>query len=371
MDDVKDIALQFAATPTSTTGGRDEITATPYGSGNINDTYVVEPATGPRFILQRINQNVFPNPQLIMINMRTVMEHIEGQPDKAKEKRRWELPTIIPTRDGQDYTLDANGEFWRAISFIEGAGTLPKIRDAQHAHEAGYALGRFQRMISGIDVSRLHDTLPGFHIMPRYLKHYDEVLERHGIDLTRPELRYASDFVAKNRAWAPVLQNACADGTLLERAMHGDPKIDNIMIDNESGLAVGVIDLDTIKPGLVQYDIGDCLRSCCNPLGEETRDIDSVTFELDLCEMILKGYLPQVKPFYTAADYDYLFDSLRVLAFEMGLRFFTDYLEHNVYFKVKYPENNLNRALVQFRLMEQIEAQEAQVRKMVCSLAEA
>ncbi|MCJ7551457.1 MAG: aminoglycoside phosphotransferase family protein [Anaerolineae bacterium] len=369
MDDVVDIAQRFVTSPTDTTGTGSGIAVTPYGGGNINDTYLVELAAGPLFILQRINQHVFPKPQLIMINLRTVMEHIGRLPDHAQEERRWELPDIVPARDGQDFVFDANGDFWRAISFIEGARTWPEIKDTQHAREAGYALGRFQRLISDLDVSLLHDTLPGFHIMPRYLQYYDEVLEHHGIDLSKPELRYAADFVADRRAWAPVLQMACAAGKLRERPMHGDPKIDNIMIDNETGLAVGVIDLDTVKPGLVQYDIGDCLRSSCNPLGEETKHVDRVTFELDLCEMILKGYLPEARPFYTTADYDYLFDSLRVLAFEQGLRFFTDYLAHNVYYKVKYPENNLHRTLTQFRLVEHIEAQETQIRQMVRSLA--
>jgi hypothetical protein len=132
---------------------------------------------------------------------------------------------------------------------------------------------------------------------------------------------------------------------------------------------VGIIDLDTVKPGLVQYDIGDCLRSSCNPLGEDTHDLEQVRFELDLCEIILKGYLPEVGEFYSDADYAYLFDSVRVLAFEMGLRFFMDHLEGDVYFKIRYPGHNLMRALVQFHLMEDIEAQEAQVRRMVQSLA--
>lgn len=358
MNDVKAVAAAFHPEDTI-------CSVTPYGTGNINDTYVVE-CQDSRFILQRINQNVFPMPKLIMVNLRTVMDHIAEKPSPTGGKR-WELPQIVPARDGQDWVIDESDEFWRALTFIEGARTLPKVRDVRHAGEAGYALGRFQSQISDLDAGRLHDTLPGFHILPAYLRHYDEVVATHGIDRTHPDLRYAADFVAQRRDWAPVLQNACAAGRLEERVMHGDPKIDNIMIDDTTGDAVGIIDLDTVKPGLVQYDIGDCLRSSCNPLGEETQEIDQVTFELDLCEVILKGYLPQVRSFYTANDYAYLYDSLRVLAFEMGLRFFTDYLEGNVYFKVHYPENNLMRTLVQFRLMSEIEAKEAEIRQMIRS----
>jgi hypothetical protein len=347
----------------------------PYGSGNINDTFLVriDADAERRFILQRINQKVFPYPRKIMENLRTITEHIDARigpgTGSPVSSRRWELPAVVSTRAGQDYVIDDQDGFWRALTFITGARTLPKVRDAQHAGEAGYALGTFQRSISDLDVARLHDTLPGFHIMPQYLRHYDEVLETHGADLSVPEIRYGVDFVAQRRDWGTVLQDASAAGRLLERPIHGDPKIDNIMIDDLSGEAVGIIDLDTVKPGLVQYDIGDCLRSSCNPLGEDTHDLEQVRFELDLCEVILKGYLPEVREFYSDADYAYLFDSVRVLAFEMGLRFFMDHLEGDVYFKIRYPGHNLMRALVQFHLMEDIEAQEAQVRRMVQSLA--
>ena len=133
----------------------------------------------------------------------------------------------------------------------------------------------------------------------------------------------------------PVLEDARQQGKLRLRLAHGDPKVDNVMIDDVTGQAVGLIDLDTIKPGLVHYDIGDCLRSGCNPLGEETEDIDAVYFDMDLCRAILQGYLPLVRAFYTTDDYAYLYPAVRLLALEQGLRFFTDYLEGNVYYKVK------------------------------------
>jgi hypothetical protein len=299
-----------------------------------------------------------------MANLRTLSEHVASKP-QPDAVRRWELPAIIPTQDHSDYALDHDGGFWRAITFIANARTYPKVNDAHHAQEAGYALGRFQRLISDLDTQELHDTLPGFHIIPHYLRHYDEVIGAPAVALDTPEVRHGMAFIAERRDWASVLQDALAEGRLRERPIHGDPKIDNIMIDDRSRNAVSIIDLDTVKPGLVQYDIGDCLRSSCNPLGEETQEIDAVTFELGLCEAILSGYLPEVAAFYTNQDYVYLFDAVRVLAFEMGLRFFTDYLEGSVYFKVKYDEHNLMRALVQFKLMEEIEAQETGIRDII------
>ncbi len=362
MTNITAIAAQFRPS-----NGTSIESTEPLGSGNINDTYLVQLEGGGKFVLQRINQKVFPHPELIMANLRAVMEHVVTRVD-GTSSRRWELPGVVPAQDDQDYVIDDRGDFWRAITFIEGARTYPKINDAHHAGEAGFALGTFQRQISDLDVAVLHDTLPGFHIIPHYLGLYDGGVRAPARDTNTPEIRYGMAFVAARRDWAPVLQNACAAGRLRERPIHGDPKIDNIMIDDDTGLAVSIIDLDTVKPGLVQYDIGDCLRSCCNPLGEDAQELDAVTFELDLCESILRGYLPEVKEFYSDEDYAQLFNSVRVLAFEMGLRFFTDYLRGDVYFKVRYPEHNLMRGLVQFRLAESIEAQEPQIQRMIHSL---
>ena len=334
-----------------------------YGAGNINDTYLVTTAAGRRFILQRINRRVFKHPEWIMSNIRVYNEHVAARmaAEGNTAERRWETPQIVPTNDARDYVLDAEGGFWRALTFIEGARTYAKIQDARHAREVGYALGRFHSLISDLDAGRLYDTLEGYHITPRYLAHHDVVVARR--DFARsPEVEYGLRFVEARRDVIPVLEDAKQQDKLRLRLAHGDPKVDNVMIDDVTGQAVGLIDLDTIKPGLVHYDIGDCLRSGCNPLGEETEDIDAVYFDMDLCRAILQGYLPLVREFYTADDYAYLYAAVRLLALEQGLRFFTDYLEGNVYYKVKHAQHNLTRALVQFKLVESIEAQEADIR---------
>jgi hypothetical protein len=342
-----------------------------YGAGNINDTYLVATAgplqtTGRRFILQRINRHVFKHPEWIMSNIRVYSEYVATRLAAEAETtgRRWETPQIVPTRDGRDYILDAEGGFWRALTFIEGARTYPKIQDVRHAREVGYALGRFHSLISDLDAGRLYDTLEGYHITPRYLTHHDAVVER-GDFARSPEVEYGLRFVEARRDVISILEDAKQQSKLRLRLAHGDPKVDNVMIDDVTGQAVGLIDLDTIKPGLVHYDIGDCLRSGCNLLGEETEDINAVYFDIDLCRAILEGYLPLVRAFYTADDYTYLYAAVRLLALEQGLRFFTDYLEGNVYYKVKHVQHNLTRALVQFRLVESIEAQEADIRAAV------
>ena len=339
-----------------------------YGNGNLNDTYLVtlEDAGEKQFILQRINTQVFRQPELIMRNMRTLTEHVHRrlQRDPIEPGRRWELPRVLVAQGGRDHWLDPDGRFWRAISFIESSQSFDTIRDAEHAREVGYALGMFHHLISDLPSDQLADTLAGFHITPRYLRHYDEITTAYVVRPS-PEVSHCLRFVGMRRGWASVLEEARAQGKLFLRPIHGDPKVNNVMIDNTTRQAVSIVDLDTVKPGLVHYDIGDCLRSCCNPLGEETEQWEAVRFEPDLCRPILQGYLSLARRFLTENDYAYLYDSIRLIAFELGLRFFTDHLEGNVYFKARRPGHNLARALVQFKLTESIEAQEAAIRAII------
>lgn len=342
-----------------------------YGHGNINNTYLVTmDITGEKhFILQRINTQVFRQPELVMLNMSVSTEYarMRLQQMKLREGRRWEIPRVLMAQDGRDHWLDPEGSFWRAVSFIEAAQSFDTIQDIRHAREVGYALGMFHTLLSDLPVNRLTDTLEGFHITPRYLQHYDDVLMKYRGGKS-PGVNYCLQFVSRRSAWAHILETARQQGRLNLRPVHGDPKVNNILMDNSDGRAIGIVDLDTVKPGLVHYDIGDCLRSACNPLGEETGLLEEVGFDPDLCRAVLQGYLEMARGFLTENDFEYLFDSIRLIAFELGLRFFTDYLEGNVYFKVHGPEHNLARALVQFRLTESIELQEQAIRSIIRDL---
>jgi Ser/Thr protein kinase RdoA (MazF antagonist) len=367
--DLVQVAAQFSS-------GRRVADVREHGSGNVHDTYLVTLEGGPegRFILQRINTHVFRRPELIMANMRVFTEHVRQR--LAREaldapplgRPRWEVPLVLPARDGADYWLDDEGAFWRAMTFIEHARSFETVQDRTHAREAGYALGRFHDLLSDLDPAALHDTLEGFHVTPRYLAHYDQVLATCDVDERDRDVAYGLRFVEQRSAWASVLQDALERGELSLRPIHGDPKINNFMIDDQTGWAVSMIDLDTVKPGLVHYDIGDCLRSCCNPPGEETLLLDEVGFDLDLCKAILDGYLGEVYRSLDDADYAYIYAAIRLIAFELGLRFFTDHLEGNVYFKARHARHNLDRALVQFKLVESIEAQEGAIRELVDTL---
>lgn len=345
----------------------------PSNGGNVNDTFIAIFRTTfseERFVLQRLNRKVFASPEKVIQNMKIVTEHVHKrlETEQHQADRIWQLPRVIPTKTGADFIQDSAGDYWRAISLIASATAYEQIQNLEHAHEAGFVLGQFQRLISDIPVDSLSDTLPGFHITPAYLEKMDAVMAS---DCAQERLKSSVDaaqcarFIAERREWASVLEDALSAGKVCIRPIHGDPKVANIMIDDETGKGTCIIDLDTVKPGLVHYDFGDCLRSCCNPAGEETQDLARVIFDTDLCEAIVRGYMTYAGSFLSDADLHYQYDSIRLLTFELGVRFFADYLAGNVYFKVKNDEQNLNRALVQFKLCESIETRESAIRRIL------
>ena len=359
-DDLIAIANQF-------TGDR-VVSIQQYGSGNINSTFLVTRHTQPPFILQQINTTVFCRPELVMSNICVLSDYVSQRlANDVRLDRRWSIPHVLSTSKQHNCWIAKDNSFWRAISFIDNSQSFDTIQNLQHGQEIGCGLGMFHRLINDLPVNKLADTLEGFHITPSYLQHYREVLESAKISFS-PETNYCLKFISDRPELPYVLESAKAAGKLNLRTIHGDPKINNIMIDCFTKQAVAMIDLDTVKPGLIHYDIGDCLRSGCNPLGEETEAWEQVGFELELAKAILQGYLSIARDFLTDYDYEYIYDSIRLLAFELGLRFFTDYLAGNVYFNVNCPEHNLKRALVQFKLTESIESQSALIQQLIADL---
>jgi Ser/Thr protein kinase RdoA (MazF antagonist) len=340
-----------------------------HGSGNINSTFLVTLKLKPPFILQRLNTAVFCQPELVMNNICILSDYVHRQLEQSNlsSKRRWLMPRVLFTPQKQNHYVAEDGTFWRGISFIDNSESFDTIQDLQHAQEIGYGLGMFHRLLTNLPTEKLADTLEGFHITPGYLKHYHQVREKVQID-SCAEVSYCLQFIRDRPNLPYILENAKAKGKLHLRTIHGDPKINNIMIDCSTKEAVAMIDLDTVKPGLIHYDIGDCLRSGCNSLGEETSNWEQVKFEPELAQAILQGYLEVAREFLNQNDYEYIYDSIRLLAFELGLRFFTDHLEGNVYFNANHSEHNLARALVQFKLTESIESQQETIEQIIANL---
>ncbi len=345
-------------------------------TGNVNDTYRVIKRTTyseVQFVLQRISKAVFPRPDLVMSNMKAITDygHQRLEEQVTSANRIWQLPKVISTLDGKDYFIDEKGNYWRALSMIASATSHEKVMNVEHAFEAGYVLGHFQRIIADFPIDQLEDTLPGFHITPGYLEYHDKVVET---DLAQQKLSASSEarrieaFIQERREFVPILEDALARNELTLRPIHGDPKITNIMIDDITGKGTAIIDLDTVKPGLIHYDFGDSVRSACNPGGEEAKDLTQVFVDLDSFEALVRGYLKQAGNFLTGWDRKYLYDSVRLITFELGLRFFSDYLAGDVYFKTKYQSQNLNRGRVQMKLCESIETRESMMRRVLESV---
>lgn len=365
MNPPADIAEQFEL------AGRPR-EARPFGSGNIHQTFLLTTDADELVLLQKLNPDVFRFPDRIMQNLSLVNHHMATEIRKqGLDRTQWHLPQIIRTRNGRDYHTAVDGSCWRALDFIRQTVTLDSIQTPQQAEQAGLALGRFHRLTHNLDPSELHDPLPGFHDTPRYLEHYDQVLRTHRC-APGEVANYCRRVIEAHRHSVSILEDARKTGQIRIRCMHGDPKVSNILFDEKSGGAVALVDLDTVKPGLIQYDIGDFFRSACNPAGEEAENPDTVLFDLQLFKNGLTGYMSEMTSLMTDNDRTLVFDAIRVMTLELGIRFFTDYLEGNVYFNTRFETQNLNRAVVQLKLFENILSQEQEIRditEMIVSIS--
>ncbi|MBI4347956.1 MAG: aminoglycoside phosphotransferase family protein [Elusimicrobia bacterium] len=352
------------------------IAVQPVAGGNVNDTYRAVFRTTfseERIIVQRINRRVFTRPEWIMSNLRRVTDHVHRRlgREAPREDRVWQLPRIVRSRDGRDWVSDGQGGFWRALTLIASTVSHDRAQGPEHAFEAGTVLGQFHRLLSDLDPDLLRDTLPGFHVTPRYLERYDATRKTPGAKRrvkASVEAARLARFVEDRRAFASVLEDARLRGDLKPRLIHGDPKVNNVLLDELTGKGTCIVDLDTVKPGLIHYDFGDALRSIANPAGEEEIDLAKVFFDTTLCEAFVRGYHSRARDFLTPHDRRYLFDSIRLISFELGLRFFEDYLAGDRYFKVRSEGHNLHRARVQFKLCESIEAREPVIRRILESV---
>jgi len=368
MTDRRELLQLAAGVAAEFLGPGCRVTVRPYGEGLINDTFLVTGGDPPEqdLLLQRINPQVFPQPQAIAENLRVLFDHAaRRQAQGGAAACRLRLPRMRTTGSGRDLHRDAAGGFWRAMDFIAGTKVLRAIEAPHQAREAGRVLGCFHALGSDLDPRRLRDTLPGFHVTPRCLEQLDRLLASRAASASGPELRWCTAFVAERRSSVSVLEDAKTSGRLQQRVIHGDPKLDNILFDHAGERALALIDLDTVKPGLWHYDLGDCLRSCCGRVPEPLASDTPVRFDRAICRALLGGYVSVVGDALNAADVRYLFDAIRLIPFELGLRFLTDHLAGDRYFKVQARGHNLHRALIQFALTRSIEEQEPELRELI------
>jgi Ser/Thr protein kinase RdoA (MazF antagonist) len=333
----------------------------PLGRGNINDTFLVSSAAGP-FVLQRINRQVFPEPLRVINNFAKITGHLNERQKLSDNRFRTARPVLTLT--GALFFRDSEGEYWRGQTYLAHTSCQVVANQGQ-AFQIGQTLARFHFLVADLNILSFEDPLPGFHNLSRYLQEYDRLPTKTAQEASAAE-SYCFAHIDGMRIRATILEDAKRAGILTVQAIHGDPKIDNFLFDHQ-GLADGMLDLDTVGAGIVHYDLGDCLRSCCNRGGESGTDGMKVTFDTEICRAILAGYFSLPQPLLSAGQCAYVFDGVLAITFELGLRFFTDHLRGNIYFKVRYNGENLVRAERQFRLAEDIVGQEEDLRRLVCT----
>lgn len=330
-----------------------------FGSGLINDTYLCEYSLQVlvrKYILQRINTAVFIHPEEVMRNVELVTGHIQDRlRSEGIADPEMLTPALVLTKEGRTFHRDAQGGAWRMFHFIETGEVFDRVTGPEHAHEIGRALGRFQALVADLDPGLLYDTLPGFHHTPRYLAEFDDALRKGRAERAAESGREIA-FVNNRRHLAPLLTEAMASRRIPLRVVHNDPKVNNIMIHRATGKALCMVDLDTVKSGIVHFDYGDCVRSAANPAGEDAADPAEARIDETLVEAITAGYLHEAAGFLTAAERDLLPASVLVITYELAVRFLADYLRGDTYFKIRHPRHNLLRARVQLSLLESMEA---------------
>jgi Ser/Thr protein kinase RdoA (MazF antagonist) len=348
------------------------IEALPYGTGHINDTYAAvyqQNGARRRYIHQRVNQQVFRDVPALMDNISRVTGHqhaLLGAAGVDDPERR--ALTLLPCRDGQPFHVDPAGHYWRTYLFIEGARTYDRIESPGQARAAAAAFGRFQRDLTQMPGGRLHETIPQFHDTRSRFSALQRAIAADLHNRAAGARREIDAFLAREDAVDTILA-AMRSGAVPERVTHNDTKLNNVMLDDTTGEGICVIDLDTVMPGSVLYDFGDMVRTATSPVAEDERDCDRVEMRMEMFLALVDGYLGAANAFLTDAERDLLAFSGRLITLENAMRFLTDHLAGDVYFKIHRPGHNLDRCRAQIALVASIEQQMARMEACVAERA--
>ena len=340
----------------------------PYGEGHINDTVAVrtkdEAGRIRRYIIQQINMNVFPRPDQVMENIAGVTAHLRLKIIAAGGDPNRESLNVIPTKSGELYYLDADGNYWRAYDFIEDTVTLQQARDPQDFYNSARAFGRFQLLLADYPADTLYETIEHFHDTPVRFATFKRVLEAD--PKGRRALAQAEvDFLLAHEADYNILVDLLEKGELPLRVTHNDTKLNNVLLDEASGEGICVVDLDTVMPGLAAYDFGDSIRFGASTALEDETDLSKVNFSLELFEAYTKGYLEVAGDALTQNEKNTLVWGAKIITMEIGMRFLTDYIEGDVYFKTAREHHNLDRARTQLKLTADMEANWEEMKAIV------
>jgi len=338
----------------------DLLSAEPYGTGHINDTFVVaydQAGETVRYLLQRLNTGIFKNPRGLMKNIEEVTGHIRGKLERGGEPYTRRVLSLLPMPEtGESFLDDPELGFWRGYLFIEGARTYDVVERTEQAFEAARAFGAFQRLLADYAGPALEETIPDFHHTPKRLAALKEAVAQDPKGRAR-DCEADILFALERAPLAHRLVSYQEEGTIPTRITHNDTKLNNVMLDDVTGEGVCVIDLDTVMPGLSLCDFGDMVRTACNPLPEDSTELDRMVARGDMFEALARGYLQGTEGALLPVERENLVMAGQLLTYECGVRFLTDYLLGDTYFRTHRPGQNLDRARNQFALVRSLELQ--------------
>ncbi len=333
------------------------VSAEPTGSGLINTTYKLTFTDGNqdfRYILQLINTDVFKNPDELMSNIMNVTGFLRNKIalDGGNPKR--ETLTFLYTKNNSPYYRDEEGRCWRAYIYIGGCYTCDSVDSPVKSERSGKAFGRFQGLLSDYPIDNLFETIPNFHNTPSRFEALKKAIQ-DDVKGRLSEVQKEVEFALSREKDASKLTDMIKSGELPVRVTHNDTKINNVLFDKITNEAFCVIDLDTIMPGLSLYDFGDAIRASAVTADENEKDITKFGLDLELYAGFAKGFLSSAGKSLTQNEADNLAFSAKLMALECGVRFLTDYLNGDTYFRIAFPDNNLVRCHNQFKLVEEVE----------------
>ena len=328
----------------------------PYGNGHINDTFLAVSETGKRYILQRINHEIFTAPWEIMANIKAVTDHVR---EKSGDPRT--TLSVVLTDGGESYFKDSIGSYWRIYDFCEGTVAKDVVTCKEEFISCAEAFGNFQRQLADFDASILFEAIKDFHNTEQRFENLMKAIEADPCGRVK-DVKAEIDFAMQRRDFASMLENARRSGELPLRVTHNDTKLNNILFDSESGAPVCVIDLDTVMPGYSVNDFGDSIRFGANTAVEDERDLSKVSLDLELYHAYADGFVRGCGGALTKKELELLPIGARMMTFECGMRFLTDYIEGDHYFRTSREGHNLDRCRCQFALVADMEKKENEMK---------
>lgn len=336
----------------------------PIDQGHINSSFCVTAQSGERYVLQMINRYVFKQPELVMANICAVTDHLRRKTVASGGDPEREVLTVIPAADGRSFYVDSEGEYWRMYNFISGATTYESVVSPDHLKNAGYAFGRFQTLLADFPIDTLHDTIPDFHNTRKRLDDFFAAVEADAAGRVA-DVAEEIEFFRTHRELASSLQNMLESGELPLRVTHNDTKYNNIMIDDATGSALCVLDLDTVMPGLSVFDYGDAIRFAAATAPEDETDLEKMGLDMALFEQFTAGFVSATTGFLSKAEMEHMVTGAIVITIELASRFLLDHINGDKYFRIHRPGHNLDRARAQIALARDMERKLPQMRAIV------